>query len=345
MAETRKTDEDQLIDHTLSLFQNAIADTRTFLPPVQFSWVLEPKNLAPLEPPEKRPASLIGHAVSIARTVAGFAPKAPHGTRQGREQPVGDARSDPLLDQVLSMVANVPIDQPIKAEAASPSSHDRAEAALLSLPQHVDKPASKDVPPLERPTQEEPQARSFVEKLVISEQKTVLVKKVVISEHKAVQAASPSLQPPVAKQPWEKPFGDARSDPSIDQVLSKVDGPKLIEASPLNTAEAGELRKPVDGPVSKDAPPLEGPILEELPSLIDGTQSRVAEAAPTALPLPEQVLMSQLSPKERLDMDRAEIRKRVVAFKHHQQLFQRDREEYYATTISKVRTIQGKAKT
>ena len=351
MAETRKTDEDQLIDHTLSLFQNAIAETRTFLPPVQFSWVLEPKNLAPVEPPEKRPASLIGHAVSIARTVVGFVPKAPHGTRQGREQPVGDARSDPLLDQVLSMVANVPIDQPIIAEAASPSSHDRAETASLSLPQHVDKPTSKAVPPLERPTQEEPQARSFVEKLVISEQKTVLVKKVVISEHKAVQAASPSLQPPVAKQPWEKPFGDARSDPSIDQVLSKVDGPKLIEASPLNTVEAGELRQPVDRPASKDAPPLEGPILEVLPTLIDRTQSRVAEAAPTALkteakvPLPEQVLMSQLSPKERLDMDRAEIRKRVVAFKHHQQLFQRDREEYYATTISKVRTIQGKAKT
>jgi hypothetical protein len=96
---------------------------------------------------------------------------------------------------------------------------------------------------------------------------------------------------------------------------------------------------------------LEGPTLEVLPTLIDRTQSRVAEAAPPALkteakvPLPEQVLMSQLSPKERLDMDRAEIRKRVVAFRHHQQLFQRDREEYYATTISKVRTIQGKAKT
>jgi hypothetical protein len=340
-----------LIDHTLSLFQDAIADTRIFLPPVQFSWVLEPKDLAPSEPPAKRPASLIGHAVSIARTVVGFAPKAPQGIRQDREQSVGDARSDPLLDQVLSMVANVAIDQPIIAEAASRSSHDRAEAALLSLPQHVDKPASKDVPPLERPTQVEPQARSIVEKLVISEQKTVLVKKVVISEHKAVQAASPSLQPPVANQPWEKPFGDARSDPSMDQAPSKVDEPKLIEASPLNTADAGEPRKPVDRPASKDAPPLEGPILEELPSLIDRTQSRVAEAAPTApkteakIPLPEQVHMSQLSPKERLDMERAEIRKRVVAFKRHQQLFQRDREEYYATTISKVRTIQGKAKT
>jgi hypothetical protein len=367
MAETQKSDEDRLIDETLSLFRNAIAETKTILPPVQFGRAVE--HVPPSEPPEKRAASLISHAVSIARTVAGFVPKAvqtaspslqPPVAKQATEKPVGDVRSDPLVDQVLSMVPIIPI-EPNMAETTSPPSLNTAEAEVLSLLQPVDKPASKAVLPLERPTQEEPPflidpAHSLVKEVVISEQKAVSVKEVAISEHKAVQITSPSLQPPVAKQATEKPVGNARSDPLVDQALSMVamvpiDEPNVVEASPasLNMPETAVLspRQTVDKPDLEYVLPLEQSTQEEPPSLID--QSTLVE--PTALkteapvPLPQQPLMIQLSPKERLDMDRAEIRKRVVAFRHHQQRFQRDREEYYATTISKARTILGKAET
>jgi len=366
MAETQKSDQERLIDETLSLFRNAIAETKTILPPVQFGRAVE--HVPPSEPPEKRAASLISHAVSIARTVAGFVPKAvqtaspslqPPVAKQAREKPVGDVQSDPLVDRVQSMVPIIPI-EPNMAETASPPSLNTAEAEVLSLLQPVDKPASKDVLPLERPTQEEPPslidpAHSLVKKVVISEQ--VSVKEIAISEPRAVQTASPSLQPPVAKQAREKPVGDARADPLVDQVLSMVaivpiDEPNMVEAaSPpsLNTVEAAVLspRQTVAKPDSEHVLPLEQSTQEEPPSPIE--HSTLVE--PTALkteapvPLPQQPLMIQLSPKERLDMDRAEIRKRVVAFRHHQQRFQRDREEYYATTISKARAILGKAET
>jgi len=487
MAETQKSDQERLIDETLSLFRNAIAETKTILPPVQFGRAVE--HVPPSEPPEKRAASLISHAVSIARTVAGFVPKAvqtaspslqPPVAKQAREKPVGDVQSDPLVDRVQSMVPIIPI-EPNMAETASPPSLNTAEAEVLSLLQPVDKPASKDVLPLERPTQEEPPslidpAHSLVKKVVISEQ--VSVKEIAISEPRAVQTASPSLQPPVAKQAREKPVGDARADPLVDQVLSMVaivpiDEPNMVEAasppSP-NTVEAAVLspRQTVAKPDSEHVLPLEQSTQEKPPSLIDHAHSlakkvviseqvsvkevaisearavqtaspslqppvakqarekpvgdaradplvdqvlsmvaivpidepNMVEAAsppslntveaavlsprqtvakpdsehvlpleqstqeeppspiehstlvePTALkteapvPLPQQPLMIQLSPKERLDMDRAEIRKRVVAFRHHQQRFQRDREEYYATTISKARAILGKAET
>jgi hypothetical protein len=447
MAETQKSDQDRLIDETLSLFQNAIAETKTVLPPVQFIGAVEPKDVPPSEPPEKRAASLIRHAVSIARTVAGFVPKAvkaasppslntaeaavlsllqsvdklasndvlplerptqeeppslidpahslvkkvvisepkavsvkevafpehkavqtaspslqPAVAKQAREKPVGDARSDPLVDQVMSMVAIVPIDESNMVEASAPSLNT-AEAAALSLQQTVAKPDSEHVLPLEQSTQEAPpslidHAHSLVKKVVISEPKAVLVKKVVISEPKAVQTAPPSLQPSVAKRASEKPVGDARSDPLVDQVLSMVatvpvNEPKMAVSPPsLNTEAAGlSLRQPVDKPASEHVLPLEQSTQEAPPSLIDHAHSTLVEAAPTALkteapvPLPQQPLMIQLSPKERLDMGRAEIRKRVVAFRHHQQRFQRDREEYYATTMSKARTILGKAET
>jgi hypothetical protein len=417
MAETQKSDQDRLIDETLSLFQNAIAETKTVLPPVQFVGAVEPKDVPPSEPPEKRAASLIRHAVSIARTVAGFVPKAveaasppslntpetavlsprqtvakpdseyvlpleqstqdaspslidhadslvkkvvisepkavqtaspslqPSVAKQASEKSVGDARSDPLVDQALSMVAIVPIDESNMVEAASPPSLNTAEAAVLSLLQSVDKLASNDVLPLERPTQEEPPslidpAHSLVKKVVISEQKAVSVKEVAFPEH--------------------KPVGDARSDPLVDQVMSMVaivpiDESNMVEASApsLNTAEAAalSLQQTVAKPASEHVLPLEQSTQEAPPSLIDHAHSTLVGPAPTALkteapvPLPQQPLMIQLSPKERLDMGRAEIRKRVVAFRHHQQRFQRDREEYYATTMSKARTILRKAET
>src|SRR6266404_20962 len=293
MEETQKSDQERLIDETLSLFRNAIAETKTILPPVQFGRAVE--HVPPSEPPEKRAASLISHAVSIARTVAGFVPKAvqtaspslqPPVAKQAREKPVGDVQSDPLVDQVLSMVAIVPIDEPNMVEAASPPSPNTVEAAVLSPRQTVAKPDSEHVLPLEQSTQEKPpslidHAHSLAKKVVISEQ--VSVKEVAISEARAVQTASPSLQPPVAKQAREKPVGDARADPLVDQVLSMVaivpiDEPNMVEAasppSP-NTVEAAVLspRQTVAKPDSEHVLPLEQSTQEKPPSLIDHAHS------------------------------------------------------------------------
>jgi hypothetical protein len=46
--------------------------------------------------------------------------------------------------------------------------------------------------------------------------------------------------------------------------------------------------------------------------------------------------------QERLARERAEIERRVTAFKETQQRFQRDREEYYATTMENARATQWK---
>jgi hypothetical protein len=68
----------------------------------------------------------------------------------------------------------------------------------------------------------------------------------------------------------------------------------------------------------------------------------VAEPKPVevAPPSSQQPLVKQPAPKERLDMERAEIRTRVATFKANQQRFQREREEYYATTMAKARATQ-----
>jgi hypothetical protein len=43
---------------------------------------------------------------------------------------------------------------------------------------------------------------------------------------------------------------------------------------------------------------------------------------------------------EKPDMERAAIQRRVMNFKAHQDRFQREREEYYATTMAKARATQ-----
>jgi hypothetical protein len=142
------------------------------------------------------------------------------------------------------MVAIVPLDE-LNVEAASPPSLDTAEAAVP-----VDIPASKDVLPLERPTQEEPPLRvdrppCLVKKVVISEPVAVLVKKVVISER-------------------EKPVGDARSEPLVDQALS------MVAIVPIDEPNVEAASAP-----SLDVLPLERPTQEELPSRMDYAPSFV----------------------------------------------------------------------
>jgi hypothetical protein len=189
MVKTPTNDQDRLIDQTLSLLKNAMAETKTILPAVQFRSAAEPKDVLPPEPPvqEERMASLINHA--------------------------------------LSLVENVAVAEPKEPETPSP------------MQQPVAKQSSKEVVPIEPPVQEE-------------------------------RAAS-----------------------LVDQTLSMVENVVFAEAKP-------------------------------------------AEVVP---PLSQQPLVKQPTPKERLDMERADIRKRVANFKANQQRFQREREEYYAIAMAKVR--------
>jgi hypothetical protein len=185
MVETPTNDQDRLIDQTLALLHNAMAETKTVLPAVQFRRVAEPKDGLPSETPvqEERTASLFGH-----------------------------------------LVKNVAVAEPKAAEARSPS-----------LQRPVAEQTFKDVVPTEPPVQGERTASLS------------MVEMVAVAKPKPVEVAPPSSQQPLVKQP---------------------------------------------------------------------------------------------TPKERLDMERAEIRTRVATFKANQQRFQREREEYYATTMAKARATQ-----
>jgi hypothetical protein len=272
------------------------------------------------------------------------------------------------------MVTIVSIDEPKVVEAASPPSLGTAEVAVLSVRQSVGKPASKDGLPLERPTQEEPpsligHALSSVSKVAISEHKAILVEGVVISEPKAAETASPWLQLPVAEQAREKPVGDAPS--LIGHALSLVSKVAisehkaiLVEGVVISEPKAAETASPsLQLPAAEQAreKPVgdarSDPLVDQalsMVAIVSIDEPKVVEAAspaPTvlkteaAIPLSQQLPMKQFSPKERLDMDRADIRRRVAIFREHQQRFQREREEYYAATMAKVRATRGTAGT
>ena len=51
-------------------------------------------------------------------------------------------------------------------------------------------------------------------------------------------------------------------------------------------------------------------------------------------------LTDVLSPKDRLEIDRKIMKRRVEIFRANQQKFQREREEYYAKTMEAARTSQ-----
>jgi hypothetical protein len=248
--------------------------------------------------------------------------------------------------------------------AAPPPSPGKAEVAVVS-PRPVDKPALSDTRSSERPPQTEPpslidHALSVVKRVIISEQKAVLVKQVVVSEPTAVQTAAPPLQPPVAKQAPQGPLGDARSNTSGGQALSMVSFVAVAEPSRLEdgpppspkTAKSGVVSgvvssvvpqpRSADKPASQATRPLEHPTRDAQPSPIGHAHSTAAEAAPTApktefaASLAQQPAIGQLSAKEQLDIDLADIRRRVAIFKEQQQRSQREREEYHAATTARA---------
>jgi hypothetical protein len=78
---------------------------------------------------------------------------------------------------------------------------------------------------------------------------------------------------------------------------------------------------------------------------------RVAADAPKTTGAPKPVVASVLppvvaevlTPKNRLDMERAVIQRRVANFAANQKKFQQDREEYYARTMADARATQWTA--
>ncbi len=198
------------------------------------------------------------------------------------------------------------------------------EAPPASLQQPVAKQTSKEVVPTEPPVQEERKASLIAQALS-------MVKSVATAEPKPVEVAPSSFQQPVAKK--------TSIEVPIDQALSKV----AVAESAVAEAPSSSLQ-PVTEQTSKVLPP-EPPVQEERTASLIGQKPSmveivaVAEPKPVeaAPPIPQQPIVKQPTPKERLDMERAEIRTRVATFKANQQRFQREREEYYATTMAKAR--------
>jgi len=156
------------------------------------------------------------------------------------------------------------------------------------------------------------------------------------------------MQHPIAKQtsedalPAELSLQQEQTDSLIDQTLSLVETVTELE-------EPEETPSPMQQPVAKQLPSdvqLTEPARNA--SLIDQTLSlaknvAVPEPKPIDLARPswQRPCAKQLTPKERLDMERADIQKRVATFKANQQRFQKEREEYYTTTMAKARAPQS----
>ncbi len=157
-------------------------------------------------------------------------------------------------------------------------------------------------------------------------------------------------QHPIAKQtskdvlPAELSVQHEQTDSLIHETLSLVE---IVAVTELNEPE--ETPSPMQQPVAKQLPSdvqLTEPARNA--SLIDQTLSlaknvAVPEPKPidVAPPSWQRPCAKQLTPKERLEMERADIQKRVATFRANQQRFQKEREEYYTTTMAKARVTQS----
>ena len=74
-------------------------------------------------------------------------------------------------------------------------------------------------------------------------------------------------------------------------------------------------------------------------SRIPSVQQAV-EAKEPATPVQKPVIAKDLEPKDKIEMERTVIQRRVANFKAHQERFEREREEYFATTMAKARATQ-----
>jgi hypothetical protein len=127
---------------------------------------------------------------------------------------------------------------------------------------------------------------------------------VAISES-TVSDAPPSLQPPVANRP-SKDIVLPKPQVQGEQELSMVKGVAASEPESTKLASPSSFRD----------------------------TAQAGEAIP---PSSQASLAKTLTPEERLDIERANMRKRVETFKANQERFRRQREEYYEATLAKIR--------
>ncbi|MBR1157425.1 hypothetical protein [Bradyrhizobium sp. JYMT SZCCT0428] len=136
--------------------------------------------------------------------------------------------------------------------------------------------------------------------------RTMSMVAVVISKS-AVSDELPSLQPPVENHAYDN-----------------------VRTKPL---AQGEQRAISQWMVTGDTPPGPELIKAVSPSLFQETAN-----AGESIPPSQESIAKNLTPAQRLDIDRADMRKRVESFKANQKRFQREREEYCNATMEKVRT-------
>jgi hypothetical protein len=302
------------INQTMSMVAVAVSEpTVTEAPPPSLHRPIAKqtsKDVVPTEPPvqEERTASLIAQALSIVKNVVAAEPKPVPFQQPVAKQTSKDVLSTKppvqgtasLIGQTLSMVA-VAVSESTVAEAPSPS-----------LQQPVNKQPPKDVLPSAPSLQDQrpDHALSIVEIVALAE-----------------------TQEPEGPSPIQQPV--------VKQALKDV----LPSEPPIQEERTVSVEQPVAKQTSKDLLPTQPPVQVErtvcqTPSLIENAAVHEAKAAEAAPLSSQQPLVKQLTSKERLDMERADIQKRIAIFKANQQRFQREREEYYATTMAKARAAQ-----
>jgi len=309
------------INQTMSMVAVAVSEpTVTEAPPSLQQPIAKQtsKDVVPteLQVQEERTASLIAQALSIVKSVAAAEPK-PVLAPSPFQQPVAKQTSKDVLStkppvqgtasligQTLSMVA-VAVSESTVAEAPSPS-----------LQQPVNKQPPKDVLP-SAPSLQDQRPASLIDHALS------MVEIVALAEPQEPEGPSP-IQQPVVKQA------------SKDVLPSEP---------PIQEERTVSVEQPVAKQTSKDLLPTELPVQVErtvyqTPSLIESAAVHEPKAVEAALLSSQQPLVKQLTSKERLDMERADIQKRIAIFKANQQRFQREREEYYATTMAKARASQ-----
>jgi hypothetical protein len=74
-------------------------------------------------------------------------------------------------------------------------------------------------------------------------------------------------------------------------------------------------------------------------SRIPSVQQAVEPKEP-ATSVQKPVIAKDLEPKDKIEMERTVIQRRVANFKAHQERFEREREEYFTTTMAKARATQ-----
>src|SRR5258705_522810 len=148
---TPTNDQDRLIDQALSLLRNAMAETKTVLPVVQFR-PAEPKALLPSSVQEERAASLVNQTLPMVENIA--VSEAPSPSLQQpvakqaskevvpTEPPVQKERKASLIAQALSMVKSVATAEPKPVEVA-PSSFQQPVAKKTSIEVPIDQALSK----------------------------------------------------------------------------------------------------------------------------------------------------------------------------------------------------------